>query len=115
MKPAASSVGAHRGDDPRAVDEQPPRVLARDQVELAVAIARLDVGETVVLVGRRAQRLGEDLEALHAQRHLAVAAAHRRAVDADQVAEVERRQQLEALVAEDVHARVQLDLAGAVD
>ena len=62
MKPSASSCGAHRRDDPRAVDEQPPRVLARDQIELAVAIARLDVGEAVVLVGRRAQRLGEHLE-----------------------------------------------------
>ena len=34
-----------------------------------------------------------------------------RAVDADQIAEVEREQQLEALRAEHVHARVQLDLA----
>ena len=115
MKPARVELAAYGRDDPRAVDEQPPRVLARDQVELAVAVARLDVRQAVVLVGRRAQRLAEHLELLDAQRHLAVAAAHRRAVDADQVAEVERRQQLEALLAEDVHAGVQLDLAGAID
>ena len=40
-------------------DEQRARVLVGDQVELAVAEAGLDVAEAVVLVGRRAQRLGE--------------------------------------------------------
>ena len=35
------------------------RLLAGDQVELAVAVARLDVAQPVVLVRRRAQRLGE--------------------------------------------------------
>ena len=85
-------VGADRGDDPRAVDEQLAGVLACDQVELAAAIAGLDVAQPVVLVGRRAQRLGEDLKAIDAQRQLAAAAAQRRAVDADQIAEVERAQ-----------------------
>ena len=68
-----------------------------------------------MLVGRRAQRLAEQLEVVHAQRELAAARAQRGAVDAEQVAEVEREQALEALLAEHVHARVQLDLAAAVD
>ena len=90
-------------------------VLACDQVELAPAVARLDVGQAVVLVRRRAQRLGEHLKAVDAQRQLAAAGAHGGAVDADQVAEVERCQPREGLLAEHVKARVQLDLAGAVD
>ena len=68
-----------------------------------------------MLVGRRAQRLGEHLEAFDAQRHLAAATADGAAVDADQIAQIERCEQLEALGAEHVDARVQLDLAGAID
>ena len=85
------------------------RLLVRDQVELAAAVARLDVGQPVVLVGRRAQRLGEQLEALDAQRELAAAGADRDAVDADQVAEVERRGAARRPRPEHVDARVQLD------
>ena len=99
----------------RAVDEHLAGVLACDQVELAPAVAGLDVAQPVMLVGRRAQRLGEDLKAVDAQRQLAAAAAQHRAVDADQIAEVERAQSREGLLAEHVDARVQLDLARAVD
>ena len=51
------------GDHLRAQDEQLARLLVRDQVELAVAVAGLDVLEPVVLLGRRAQRLGQQLPA----------------------------------------------------
>ena len=105
----------HGGDDPRPRDEQLARLLVGDQVELAPAEARLDVGQPVVLVGRRPQRLGEQRERRHAQRELAAARADRHAVDADQVAEVERDEPLEALLAELVDARMQLDAPRAVD
>ena len=49
------------------------------------------------------------------QRELAAAGAEDGAVGADQVAEVEREQALERLLAEHVEARVQLHPAGAVD
>ena len=107
----AVEVAAHRGDDPRAVDEQPARVLAGDQVELAPAVARLDVAETVVLVGRRAQRLGEDLEGLDAQRELAVAAAEAAPSTPIRSPRSSDGEPLEELRAEHVDARVQLDLA----
>ena len=91
-------------------------LLVGDQVELAAAKARLDVAEPVVLVGRRAQRLGEQREVVDAQRQLAAAGAHRDAVDADQVAEVERRRGAsKPSWPELVDARVQLDAPGAVD
>ena len=46
----------------RAGDEQLARLLVGDQVELAAAKARLDVGQAVVLLRRRAQRLREQRE-----------------------------------------------------
>ncbi len=52
---------ADGGDDPRALEEHLARVVVGDQVEVALAVARLDVGEAVVLLGQRAQRLAEQL------------------------------------------------------
>jgi hypothetical protein len=59
--------------DLRARDEQLARLLVGDQVELAVAVARLDVLEAVELLGRRAQRLGQQRPVVDAQRQLAAA------------------------------------------
>ena len=106
---------ADRGDHLRARDERGARLLAGEQVDLAVAVTGLDVGEAVVLVGRRAQRLGEQLEAGDLERELARARLHHGPVDADQVAEVELEQPREGLLAEDVDAGHQLHPAGAVD
>ena len=57
----------------RAQDEQLARLLVGDQVELAVAVAGLDVLEPVELLGRRAQRLGEQRPAGGPQGQLAAA------------------------------------------
>ena len=108
-------VAAHAGDDRRARDEQLARLLGGDQVQLAVAEARLDVLQAVVLLGRRAQRLGQQRPVVDAQRQLAAPRAEDGAVDPDQVAEVEPDEPLERLGAEHVDARVQLDAPGAVD
>ena len=51
----------------RAQDEELARLLVGEQVELAVAVAGLDVLEAVELLGRRAQRLGEQRPAGRAQ------------------------------------------------
>jgi hypothetical protein len=51
-----------------------------------VAEPRLDVGQAVVLLGRRAQRLGQQLPVLDLQRQLAAARAEDGAVGADDVA-----------------------------
>ena len=80
-----------------------------------MAVARLDVGEAVVLVGRRAQRLGEQREVVELERELAAARAEDGAVGAEQVAEVEVEQARHPLLAEHVDARVQLHPARAVD
>ena len=79
-----------------------------------MAKARLDVLQAVELVGRRAQALGQQLEALHAQRQLAAPRAEGDAVDADDVAEVEVEQARHRLLAEHVDAGLQLDAPRAV-
>src|SRR3954451_22416265 len=106
---------AHRGDDLRARHEELARLFVGDEVELAMAEASLDVREPVVLLGRRAQRLGQQLVGLEPERELAAAAAEDRAVGADQVAEVEGQQAGERLARAHVDARVQLEPARAVD
>ena len=79
-----------------------------------MAKARLDVLQAVELVGRRAQALGQQLEALHTQRQLAAARAEGHAVDADDVAEVEVEQARHRLLAEHVGAGLQLYAPRAV-
>ena len=79
-----------------------------------MAKARLDVLQAVELVGRRAQALGQQLEALHAQRQLAAARAEGDAVDADDVAEVEVEQARHRLLAEHVGPGLQLHAPRAV-
>ncbi len=59
---------AHRLDDARALDEAQARVLVRDQVEIALAVALLLVGQAVELFRQRAQRLGEHHDVLDAYR-----------------------------------------------
>jgi hypothetical protein len=110
----AVEIGADRAHYPRAGDEHPPRLLVGDQVELAVAEACLDIVEAVELVGRWAQALGQQLEALHAQRQLAALGAEGEAVDADDVPEVELEQARHPLLAEDVDTGLQLDAPRAV-
>ena len=92
------------GDHPGARDEPLARLRVGHEVQLAVAVARLDVGEAVVLVGRRAQGLGQQLKGVDAQRQLAAPRHERGAVDPDQVAEVQRQQPVHRLRAEHVDA-----------
>ena len=105
---------ADRGDDLRARDEDLAGLLVGHQVELAVAQARLGVRQPVVLLRRRAQRLRQQLPVVDLDRQLAAAGLEDRAVGAEQVAEVERDERVERLLAEHVGPRVQLDPAGAV-
>ena len=103
------------GDRLRPLGEDPAAVLVGEEVELAPAVAGLDVLEAVELVGRRSQALGQQPPVVDRQRQLAAAAGRdRRPLDPDQVAEVEVDQEPERLLAEHVLAGVELDLAAAV-
>ena len=107
-------AAADGGDDPRPRQEELARLGVGDEVQLAAALAGLDVGQPVELVGWRAQRLGQDREVLDAQRELAAARAEGQAVDPDEVAEVEVEQAAHPLLPQDVGAGLELDPARAV-
>ena len=49
-----------------AAAKRRPRLVVGDQVDVALAVARLDVGEAVPLLRQRPQRLGEHAERLRA-------------------------------------------------
>src|SRR5207302_5894065 len=65
--------------------------------------------EAVPLLGQRAERLGEQAERRRLERELAGAGAERAPGHADHVAQVEQAVDLEALVAQAVTARVDLE------
>ena len=69
-EPALVEEAPDRAHHPGAQDEQRAGLLVRDQVQLAVTVALLDIGQPVVLVRRRAQRLGEHRPPVDAQRQL---------------------------------------------
>ncbi len=52
-EPVAVEDGSHRGDDARAKDEIRARLLVDEQIEIALAVAKLDVGQPVERVGKR--------------------------------------------------------------
>ena len=109
VEPAAG-LGDHLG----ALEEALAHLGVRDQVLLAVAVAKLGVLEPRPLVGRRAKALGEERPVRDPQRQLALAALERGALDADDVAEVEAGERC-VPVAQVGLARLELDLARAVD
>jgi hypothetical protein len=77
-------------------------------------VARLDVLEAVPLLGQRAHRLREQADLARVERELARARAKRLAADGDHVADVEPLIDGEALVAEPVAARIDLEALAAV-
>ena len=79
---------ADRLDDLRALDENLARSGVGDQVEVALAVALLLVGDAVEFLGQRAQCLGEQAHAVAAHRQLARPGLEQHAGRADDVAEV---------------------------
>ena len=80
---------AQRAHDvaPRAEDVGDRRV--RDEVDVALAVAQLDVGQAVPLLGQRAVRLREQAHASRLDRELAALARGERALGLDDVADVD--------------------------
>ncbi len=99
-------LGPHREDLARA--------LVRHQVELALTVADLGVGDAVEEVGWVAQRLCKQHALAHLERQLAALGHVEIALDPDQVADVEVFDPVERLLSERVDASVGLDRAGEV-
>src|SRR5204862_3321073 len=113
-EPAVVEPPPDLGDDPAAETEELADLGVGDQVELATAVARFDVGEAVELLRRRPQALRQEGPAAQPQRQLAAPGCEGRATGANDVAKIETHELLVLLVAEDVGSRVELDLAASV-
>ena len=101
-------------DDLAAQEHDALHVVVGHEVEVALAVAGLGVGQAVPLVRRRAQGFGEDGEGLGLHGDFAGARGEEGALDAHEVAEVEVAEDAELLVAEDVLLRVGLDASALV-
>ena len=98
-------------DELRTDDEIPLDLRVHDQVDVALAVARLLVGQAVELLGQRQQGLGQQRDGLRAHGHFAALRAEDLALDADDIADVVF---LEAVIFGLVHfvlAGVELDAA----
>ena len=102
------------GDDLRTLAEYVADLGVHDEVNVALAITDLAVGEAVELLWQRTQRLGEDLQRGDCQGKLAAARTHDSAGCADDVAKVEKTQELPVLLVKVVDAAEKLNLAGIV-
>ena len=108
-EPALVEVAPDRGDHPGAQLEVGARLLAHQQVEVALPVAGLRVGQPVEGVRKRPLDLGEQLELGDRERRLPALRLRGNPGDADDVAEVEVDRPGAILGDE------QLDLPGAVD
>ena len=98
-------------DELRTDDEIPLDLRVHDQIDIALAVARLLVGQAVELLGQRQQGLGQQRDGLRAHGHFAALRAEDLALDADDIADVVF---LEAVIFGLVHfvlAGVELDAA----
>ena len=102
------------GDDLGALAEHVADLGVHDKVNVALAITNLAVGEAVELFRQRTQRLGENLQRGDCQGKLAAARTHDSAGCADNVAKVEKTQELPVLLVKVVDAAEKLNLAGVV-
>ena len=82
-------VAPDRRDDAAAQEEVRACLLVHQQVEVALSVPQLDVGEAVEHVRQRRAVLREQLEAGDLQRRLAPARLRRMSLHADDVAEVD--------------------------
>ena len=106
---AAVQKGANRSEHTTSDAEHLPRVGIDDQVEIALAVARLDVGQPVPLLGQRQEALGQELERRGPDRQLVRLGAEDATLDADEVAEVEQLEDREIALGQRVLADVDLD------
>src|SRR3954454_13857890 len=77
---------AHRADGRETNVEDAARVVVRDEVDVALAIPRIGIGQTVPLLRERPDRLGEQLERGDVHRELTELRLHDLALDPDPVA-----------------------------
>ncbi len=103
-----------RAHDRAALAEDLAHVGVHHQVDVALAVADLDVLQAVPLLGQRARRFGQHDRLVGQDRQLAGACEHRAADRAHEVAALGLLPQLVGRVADLVLLYIDLDLARAV-
>src|SRR5688500_7854809 len=106
LQPAAGQA-----DDAAALQERPARVRVGPEVDVALAVARVDVGDALPLVPEASARLGEHRPARDLDGQLAALRLHDLAGGTHPVAEADLAEPFEVLG--DGGKREQLDLAAA--
>ncbi len=96
------------GDDLRAHAERFAHLLVHHQVDVALAIALLGVGQAVELVRQRAQRLGQQPHVVHVDVQVTLAGARQGTLGGDDVAQVEVLDRLDLLGRQ--HLAIDIDL-----
>ena len=107
---AAVQKGANRGEHSASDGEHLARVGIDDQVEIPLAVARLDVRQPMPFLGQRQETLGQELERGGPDRQLVGLGAEDAPLHADEVAEVEKLEDREIAFGQRVLADVDLDL-----
>ena len=106
--------GAERGHHGMADLEDPPGLLVDDEIGVALAVAGVDVGQALPLVGQWAQRLGQQLEAVHLDGELSLPGHHDRALDAHPVAQIEGVEAVVGVLAQHSPGDEELQLSGPI-
>ena len=112
--PAIAEHLAEGRDDLRASQQGGHRVGVAEQVDVALAVALLEVGQAVPLLGGGQQALGQHRQPVGEDGQLAGLRPPERAIDPDQVPEVELAGEAPADLAHLVLAHEDLDAAGPV-
>ena len=79
---------AHEADDLRARDKGAARLFGHDQVDIALTVTLLHVGQAMKFIWQRTQALGQQAQAVGTHGELAGLGAHQHAFGADDVADV---------------------------
>ena len=105
---------AEGGENLRALAEGLANIVVGNQVDIALTIAGLLVGEAVELLGQRANGLGEQRRALGGNGELAALGANNHAGHAQDIAKVESLERIPSCLVHVVDAAEQLNLGGSV-
>jgi len=108
-------IPADKGYDPAPVPEGLPALLVDDQVDVPLAVALLDIGKSVKLLGQGADRLAQEGKRIYPYRDLAQFCPEHMAGNPDDVSPLDELvEELELLLAEIVFTDIELDLTTLV-
>ena len=103
----------HRSDDARTRDEDLARFGCHDEIDIALAVTLLDIGQAMELVRQRPQRLGQQAQPFDLDRQLAGLGAHQGAFGGEDVADVPAFERIVG-VAQRGRLQEQLDVAADI-